>query len=362
MKLINKKNDLKSTIPLMALFVALNLIITVYATYLPLSGYVVILFLPLISTIYCLNTKKRYFLIYFLITMILAICFSVQDLTTTLLYLLPALFQGLFFSIFINLNKDGSISYFISVAILFITKISIIPLIDFIYQVNTINSILTLLNLINVKNITYFVYGALFLICTFEMFIVFIITKNELLKLGYKINLFSDISLICIVISALSSSLTLIFSNMNFVYGALFLICTFEMFIVFIITKNELLKLGYKINLFSDISIVFIVISAISSSLTLIFSNMNFFQISYTFLAISIISSIIITVQLIKKNVIVFSIYSSVVFLSSWIIFVALLQHLGFYYAFSTLSIFGICMSLASAIYFIYVHLKMNKD
>lgn len=58
MKLINKKNDLKSTIPLMALFVALNLIITVYATYLPLSGYIAILFLPLISTIYCLNTKK----------------------------------------------------------------------------------------------------------------------------------------------------------------------------------------------------------------------------------------------------------------------------------------------------------------
>ncbi len=302
MKLINKKNDLKSTIPLMALFVALNLIITVYATYLPLSGYIVILFLPLISTIYCLNTKKRYFPIYFLITMVLAICFSIQDLTTTLLYLLPALLQGLFFSIFINLNKDGSISYFISVAILFITKISIIPLIDFIYQVNTINSILTLLNLINVKNITYFVYGALFLICTFEMFIVFIITKNELLKLGYKINLFSDISLI------------------------------------------------------------FIVISALSSSLTLIFSNMNFFQISYTFLAISIISSIIITIQLIKKKTIVFSIYSSVVFLGSWMIFVAFLQRLGFYYAFSTLSIFGICMSLASAIYFIYVHLKMNKD
>lgn len=302
MKLINKKNDLKSTIPLMALFVALNLIITVYATYLPLSGYIVILFLPLISTIYCLNTKKRYFPIYFLITMVLAICFSIQDLTTTLLYLLPALLQGLFFSIFINLNKDGSISYFISVAILFITKISIIPLIDFIYQVNTINSILTLLNLINVKNITYFVYGALFLICTFEMFIVFIITKNELLKLGYKINLFSDISLI------------------------------------------------------------FIVISALSSSLTLIFSNMNLFQISYTFLAISIISSIIITIQLIKKKTIVFSIYSSVIFLGSWMIFVAFLQRLGFYYAFSTLSIFGICMSLASAIYFIYVHLKMNKD
>lgn len=302
MKLINKKNDLKSTIPLMALFVALNLISTVYATYLPLSGYIVILFLPLISTIYCLNTKKRYFPIYFLITMVLAICFSIQDLTTTLLYLLPALLQGLFFSIFINLNKDGSISYFISVAILFITKISIIPLIDFIYQVNTINSILTLLNLINVENITYFVYGALFLICTFEMFIVFIITKNELLKLGYKINLFSNISL------------------------------------------------------------VFIVISALSSSLTLIFSNMNFFQISYTFLAISIISSIIITIQLIKKKVIIFSIYTSVVFLGSWMIFVAFLQRLGFYHAFSTLSIFGICMSLASAIYFIYVHLKMNKD
>lgn len=302
MKLINKKNDLKSTIPLMALFVALNLIITIYATYLPLSGYILILFLPLISTIYCLNTRKRYFPIYFSITMILAICFSIQDLTTTLLYLLPALLQGLFFALFITLNKDGTISYFISVAVLFLTKIAIIPLIDFIYQVNTINSILTLLNLINVQNITYFIYGSLFMLCTLEMFIVFIITKNELLKLGYKINLFSDVSLI------------------------------------------------------------FIVISAISSSMTLIFSSMNFFEISYTFLAISIISSIIITIQLIKKQILIFSIVSSLTFIASWMIFVALLQHLNFYVAFSSLSIFGICMSLAGAIYFIYVHFIMNKD
>lgn len=302
MKLINKKNDLKSTIPLMALFVALNLIITIYATYLPLSGYILILFLPLISTIYCLNTRKRYFPIYFSITMILAICFSIQDLTTTLLYLLPALLQGLFFALFITLNKDGTISYFISVAVLFLTKVAIIPLIDFIYQVNTINSILTLLNLINVQNITYFIYGALFMLCTLEMFIVFIITKNELLKLGYKINLFSDVSLI------------------------------------------------------------FIVISAISSSMTLIFSSMNFFDISYTFLAISIISSIIITIQLIKKQILIFSIVSSLTFIASWMIFVALLQYFNFYAAFGSLSIFGICMSFAGAIYFIYVHFIMNKN
>lgn len=302
MKLINKKNDLKSTIPLMALFVALNLIITVYATYLPLSGYIVILFLPLISTIYCLNTKKRYFPIYFIVTLGLAICFSIQDLTTTLLYLLPALLQGLFFSLFIDLKKDGTIPYFISIAILFLTKVAIIPFIDFIYQVNTINSILTLLNLIEVNNIYYFVYFALFILCSFEMFIVFIITKNELLKLGY------------------------------------------------------------KINLFSGVSFIFIIISALSSSLALIFSCMNFFEISYTFLAISFVSTVIITIQLIRKKIVLFSIVSLVALFASWMIFVAFLQHLGFYNAFSTLSIFGICMSFAGAIYFIYVHYLMNKD
>ena len=302
MKIINKKDDLKSTIPLMALFVSLNLIITVFATYLPVSGIVLILFLPLISTIYCLNTNKRYFPIYFLTSLCLSICFSVQDLTSTLLYLLPALIQGLFFAILINLKKDGILAYFISVLILFLTKFSIIPLIDFIYNINTIETILKILSLSTIENIDLFVYFGMFLLCTFEMFMVFIITKNELEKLGYKINLFSEVSLI------------------------------------------------------------FILVSTISSFMALVFSYMHFFKISYTFLALSLILSILITIQLIKKEVLIFSIVSGVSLVFTWIVFVSFLNKYGFLNSISILSTFDICMSFAGAIYLLCANFKKHKD
>lgn len=302
MKIINKKDDLKSTIPLMALFISLNLVVTIFATYLPVSGFILILFLPLISTIYCLNTKKRYFPIYFFTSIGLSVCFSIQDLTTTLLYLLPALIQGLFFSIFINLNKDGVYSYFISILILFLTKLAVIPLIDFIYGVNTIETILKILSLSSMENIELFVYFGMFLLCTFEMFMVFIITKNELEKLGY------------------------------------------------------------KINLFSNISPIFLFISSISSCLSIACSTMHFFKISYTFLAISLILAILITVQLIKKEILIFSIISGLSLIVTWLMFVSFLNNDGFLIAFSMLSIFDVCMSLSGAIYLLCAMLKKHKD
>ena len=302
MKILNKKNDLKSTIPFMALFVSLNLLVTVFSTYLPLSGLILILFLPLISTFYCIHTKKRYFPIYFIISFGLSICFSLQDLTTALLYLLPALIQGFFFSLFIDLDKDGSLSYFTSIIILFITKIAMIPIIDFIYSVNTIDSILTILALKDLENIHLLIYGAIFILCSFEMLIVFIITKGELEKLGYKIKFFSEISIILIIVSMFSS------------WGSI--ICSF----------------------------------------------MNLYEISYTFLVVSLVSSILITIQLVKKNTFIFSLITSFAIIASWMIFVFALNNLGNLMAISMFSIFAICMSSTGAIYLLYVFLKKDDE
>ena len=302
MKILNKKNDLKSTIPFMALFVSLNLLITVFSTYLPLSGFILILFLPLISNLYCIHTKKRYFPIYFAISFGLAICFSLQDLTSTLLYLLPALLQGFFFSLFIDLDKDGALSYFTSVVILFITKISMIPIIDFIYSINTIDSILTILALKNLENIHLLIYGAIFILCSFEMLIVFIITKGELEKLGYKINFFSEISIILSAVSNLSSCLAML--------------CSF----------------------------------------------INSYKISYIFLAVSVVSTILIVIPLIKKNILIFSLVTSFIIIATWMIFVFSLKHLEILNAISMFSIFGICMSLICNIYLLYVSLKKDNQ
>lgn len=302
MKIINKKEDLKSTIPLMALFVSLNLIITVLSTYIPISGFILTLFLPLISTLFCLNTKKRYFPIYFFISLGLGICVSIKDCTSTLLYLLPSLVQGLFFAIFINLKKDGTLSYFISILILFLTKISIIPLIDFIYGINTIDSILALLGLIKIKNIDLFV------------------------NLG------------------------------------MLTICTFEMFIVFIITKNELKKLGYQIDLFTKISPFFILFCTVSSCISFATQFLFYFKISYTFLGLSLISAIIIAGQLIKKEKLIFLIVILVYLIIIWVEFVILLNKFGFLKTFSTFSLFGICMSLNAAIYLLCQTLEESKS
>ena len=225
MKLISKKESLKQSIPLISLMCALNIVLSVVATYLPITGIFIFLFLPLISTLLSLNIKYRYYPIYFICSLGLSLLVTMGDISYTLLFLFPSLIIGFILSIFINKKLDYYLAFIITSLIIFLINLGLIPLLDFIFATNTISIFLKIFNLSNNETITIFIPSIIYLISAIQMFIVLIITINEVKKLGY-IFIFRNIdNLLLSIISIISDWICIgfLFFNLKISYIFLFI-------------------------------------------------------------------------------------------------------------------------------------------
>lgn len=287
-----KKDSLKSAIPLMSLHVGLNAIIVALSTFVPITSFFLVIFLPLISTLCCLKINWKGYLIYLVASILLSTIIAIQNLSIIFLNLVPSILQGFVFSYVIKKNKDGTIAFIISTFILFLFYVLFIPFLNFIYEIDIINISLTLLGLASLKNIGLFVYPGIFMISTFEVFLVSIITKGEIKKLGYNLVFFENVSLFILIGNALFSFFNLIF-------------------------------FFFKI-----------------------------YQISYMFLTISLIFMIILSIQLIKEKILIFLPSLIGFIIISWIIYIALAPSFGYLASFNILSISNILLGLEGIIYY----------
>lgn len=303
MRFLKEKNTLKGTIPFTSLMIALNIVFISIASYLPVGGYVFCLFLPLISALYCLNTKFKYYPIYFICSLGLGIAATFQDFSMALLYLLPALLQGLIFSVCIKHKVDGVLAYFYSSIILFICTVAVIPLVDFIYSTNTINNFLKIFNIDTIKEMSYFILAIIYLISCAEVFIVYLVTEEELQKLGYKMIIYPSSSLQLIIVTALFGILT----------------------IIFWIIKIE--------------------------------------NLAFLFLAASLVASLLLTIKLSKRGGVIanVAIFSSLA--TSWIVYVFMIDYFGLLISFLIIVIYPLAISMFALVYYINDNAtKSNKE
>ena len=283
----------------MSLFVGLNALIIALSTYFNIISFLLLIFLPLISTIYSLNTKKKYFLIYLLCSIFLSSLITFNDLSLVFLNLIPSLIQGLVFSIIIEKNKDGTIAYMCSIFIMYVFYIIFIPILNLIYDINILKTIIDLLGFTSYQN---------------------------------------ELNLI--------------------IYGLLFLSCSLEIFIVCIITKGEIKKFGYELSFFKNLSIFILIGTLISSSATIIFYFLKLYQISYTFLAISFIYSLILTIQLIKNKPLIFLPLTILFLIIDWVLYILFSKNNNYFININYFSIFGIIISVVGIAWYFYLMKK----
>ena len=283
----------------MSLFVGLNALIIALSTYFNIISFLLLVFLPLISTIYSLNTKKKYFLIYLLCSIFLSSLITFNDLSLVFLNLIPSLIQGLVFSIIIEKNKDGTIAYMCSIFIMYVFYIIFIPILNLIYDINILKTIIDLLGFTSYQN---------------------------------------ELNLI--------------------IYGLLFLSCSLEIFIVCIITKGEIKKFGYELSFFKNLSIFILIGTLISSSATIIFYFLKLYQNSYTFLAISFIYSLILTIQLIKNKPLIFLPLTILFLIIDWVLYILFSKNNNYFININYFSIFGIIISVVGIAWYFYLMKK----
>ena len=302
MKIIKEKKSLKETIPFMALLVALNVLLISIATYLPISSYLICLFLPLISTIFCLNTKIRFYPIYIICTLGLGMASTFQDFSFVLLYLLPSLIEGCIFALCIRKRLDGTLAYFYSTLVLFICFCATIPLVDFVYSTNTINNLLSIFALDKITSISWFVLMFIYLTSAIEMFVIYMVTEGELSKLGYKIKITKEASLQLIVL-------------------------------VFICATCEIMFWIFK-----------------------------FYNLAFLLLSISIVCAILLSIQLFRKNITVINVMIFTLIAVVWIVYVALIVIFGSLISLLIFIVFPLSISIICLSFYIYEKINTRRE
>ena len=213
MGLFKKRETLIQNIAYMALMAAINVIFVLLTAILPPLMFLIIFVLPLTSTIVTLFCKKKYFLIYFVVT--IALCLIVTSgiyIYDTFFYVIPSMISGFAFGFLIEKNVPSiyiilitSIIQYLLTFLTFIILDAILP------ELNFIDALLRIFGLAEFEFKAEFVHIFLYSLSFIQIVFTYVITKNEVKKLGFEINLNIESELVLVIVSFSVSLFALMF-------------------------------------------------------------------------------------------------------------------------------------------------------
>ena len=180
MKIFNKKETIQQNIAFMAIFSALNIILSVISALAPIVSVFLFLLMPLLSMIVEFYCKDKYYPIYLFATIGLSLLCTIWNTETTVFYLIPSLLTGYIFGLFIKKRIPAIYSILVSSIIHFGLLLLFIPLVYLIYNVYILSDIEALLKLNNSPNIAYIEPAFLFLISIVQISFSYLIISSEI--------------------------------------------------------------------------------------------------------------------------------------------------------------------------------------
>lgn len=196
----------------MAFFVAINVICSFVAVYIPVLSVILIIFLPLTSAVVEINCKDRWFPIYALATIGLSIVVSLSQIDFTVFYIVPSLFTGYIFGLFSKKNLPDIFAIFFASVIQAALSFAFIPLINLITGANLFDVIAKILRISDRFWFDTCIILAFFVIGLIQTILSYVVVENELKKLGSKNTLQKDYSVFTSYSAVCSVILSIIFS------------------------------------------------------------------------------------------------------------------------------------------------------
>lgn len=242
MALFSKKETLIRSMPLMAMMAAINVIFSLFTAFVPLLSVILIIFIPLTSTLVEVYCKDRYFPIYAIATLGLSVVVSLSAIDFTLFYLIPSIVTGYVFGLMAKKNFPSLWGILIASILQTGISFAFIPLIQLITEHNLIEDIIKILN---VTDRTYFnnlLILMFFVVALIQTILSFIVVNNELRKFGVKNDNEKDWRLPVSLATILSSGIAV---GLYFVYIPISLLCVgfawyFAVFsLIFEITRKQ---------------------------------------------------------------------------------------------------------------------------
>ena len=203
MALFKKRETLVQNIAYMAIMAAINVIFVLLTAILPPLMFLIVFVLPLTSTVVTLFCKKKYFPIYFIVT--IGLCLAVTSgiyIFDTFFYVIPSLITGFVFGLLIEKKVPAiyilTASSVLQYALMFLTFITLNAIVS---EINFIDALLSMFGMSSFAFKDAFVHSFLFVLASIQTIFTYIILKTEIKKLGFEINLYIGNKLIPLFIN-----------------------------------------------------------------------------------------------------------------------------------------------------------------
>ena len=221
MALFKKRETVIQNIAYLGIMAAINIIFVLLTAILPPLMFIIIFVLPLTSAVVTVFCKKRYFPIYFVVTVSLCLLFtSGLYIFDTFFYVVPSLITGFLFGLMLEKNVPSI--YMISVTTIAqyaITYLTFITLEAILPEMNFINRLLDIFGLANFVYKELFTHIFLYLLSAIQTIFAYFILKIEVKKLGLAVNeettLPSLLPLISLALLGLSIAFIFIYNPIN---------------------------------------------------------------------------------------------------------------------------------------------------
>lgn len=188
MKNFKLKNNFLSNISFISMMCALIVIIVGIGRLFPLSFVFFMFIIPVVSTIESFYCSEKYFPLFFIATISLSLICNMQDMGTTLFYVLPGLLIG--FVIGFLIKRNVSIySIFAYVVILeLMLNYCVIFITNSIFQIDIVSSIFTAFGLKDFKYISQLAPTSVLFLSLFQVLLALLMVVNLSKNLQITIN------------------------------------------------------------------------------------------------------------------------------------------------------------------------------
>ena len=191
MELFRKRENATQNIAYMAIMSAINVIFILLSNLLPVLLFLLVLILPLTSTIVTLYCKKKYYPVYALVT--LGLCFAVAggfSIFDALIYVFPSMIVGFLFGISFE-HRVSAILIIVgtTTAQFLLTYLTYFILTKIIDNFDVMMGLIKLFGLSDFKYLHAFLLIFLFIISQIQIVLSYLFIKLEIHKFGIEVNL-----------------------------------------------------------------------------------------------------------------------------------------------------------------------------
>jgi len=179
MAVFKKRTTLLQNMTYMALMACINVVCVLMSNFIVGLLFVLVFILPLTSGIVTVFCKKRYFPIYFIVT--IAICCLI-NLPDTIFYVVPSIITGFLFGFLIEKEFPPHMMIFLNSLLQTVLSYGFIKIYQLISGRNIFSDVTTILGIQNFQYVSYIKYVVVFAISLIQETITYIVLKVEMNK------------------------------------------------------------------------------------------------------------------------------------------------------------------------------------